>query len=195
VTLALHQAHAAAADSGANTIAIISLVVSVGSLLVATSTYLSGGRQWRRAGPELAFDIIVDAYRLAGTNVVHRIVARMEVANVGRMDASLRAAELRGPWSASYVLTDITQGSDGPPMLQPTVGVVSDGIEFRAPDGIVRDALERPSEDVFADAIASTLKPTPETMVRGRVQRGDGKTFDRPRRTTYTYHEEPWAGS
>ncbi len=80
-------------------------------------------RLWRRQGPLLAFDLFVIAFRQPGTEVVHRITARIEVANVGRMAASVRAVELRGPWSPSFVLTDVT--ASGFPELQPTEFLVS----------------------------------------------------------------------
>jgi hypothetical protein len=195
MAFALLRSHAAAAGSGEDTIAIISLVISAVSLLVAAFAYFSGGRQWRREGPVLAFDLTVVAYRHPGTEAVHRIQARMEVANVGRMAASVRAAELRGPWSDSYVQTDITRGIAGAPMLQPTEYEVSDGVEFRRPASQVREALERPPpEDQFAEEILKTMRPEPETMIRGRVRRGDGKVFGTPRRTLYVYREEPWPG-
>lgn len=131
------------ADPG-DTLAVISLVVSVASFFLAAAVYFSSGRQWRREGPLLAFDLTVVAYRHLGSEVVHRVQARMEVVNVGRMPALVRSAELRGPWSDSYVLTDITQGSGGPPMLQPTEYELSNSVEFLRPDGQVREALDRP---------------------------------------------------
>lgn len=180
---------------GEGAIAVTSLAISVFSLLVAALAYFSGGRQWHREGPVLAFDLTVVAYRHPGTEVVHRIQTRMEVVNVGRMAASVRAAEMRGPWSDSYVLTDITLGTDGAPMLQPTEYEVSNGVEFLRPIHQVREALERlPPKDQFAEEILKTMRPEPETMVRGRVRRGDGKVFGTARRTLCIYREEAWPG-
>ena len=67
-------------------------------------------RLWNR-GPVLAFDLYVIAYRVPGTDIVHRVRVRMEVTNVGRMAATVRSAEVQGPWSPSLTETDITQGS------------------------------------------------------------------------------------
>jgi hypothetical protein len=195
LTLLLGYGREAAIGPREGTIAVTSLVISVFSLLVAVLAYFSGGRQWRREGPVLAFDLTVVAYRHPGTEVVHRIRTRMEVVNVGRMAASVRAAELRGPWSDSYVLTDITSGSAGASMLQPTEYEVSNGVEFLRPIHQVREALERPpSEDQFAEEILRTMRPEPETMVRGRVRRCDGKVFGTARRTLCIYREEAWPG-
>jgi hypothetical protein len=36
--------------------------------------------------------------------------------------------------------------------------------------------------------------PQRETMIGGRVRRGDGKTIDRARRLIYVYRDEPWPG-
>ena len=168
--------------------------IAIAGALIAVVSLLSTRSLWHRGGPVLAFDLFVIAFRQPGTEVVHRIQARIEVANVGRMAASIRAVELRGPWSSSFVSTDVTTG--GFPELQPTEFLVSNGIDFTVPDETVREALGRqPPTDPFADEIMKTLMTKSETLVRGRVIRGDGHTFNNPRKTVIFYRDEPWAGS
>ena len=185
--LAAAAAAAAQPDWLARGIAIAAALIAVGSVLSTRSL-------WHRGGPLLAFDLFVFAFRQPGTEVVHRIQARMEVANVGRMAASIRAVELRGPWSPSFVSTDVTAG--GFPELQPTEFLISNGIDFIVPDKTVRDALDRQAPvDPFADEILKTMMTKGETLVRGRVSRGDGHTFNNARKTVIFYRDEPWPGS
>jgi hypothetical protein len=168
--------------------------IAIAGVLIATVSVLSTRHLWHRQGPLLAFDLVVIAFRQPGTETVHRIKARIEVANVGRMAASVRAVELRGSWSPSFVLTDVT--ADGFPELQPTEFLVSDGIDFAAPDDTVRNALKRPPPaDPFAEEILKTMRTRDETLVRGRVSRGDGHTFSSPRKTIVLYRDESWPGS
>ena len=167
--------------------------IAMAGVLMAGGSLLNTRRLWRRQGPLLAFDLFVIAFRQPGTEVVHRITARIEVANVGRMAVSVRAVELRGPWSPSFVLTDVT--ASGFPELQPTEFLVSNGIDFVAPDETVRDALKRPPPaDLFAEEILKTIRTKDETLVRGRVRRGDGHTFNSARKTIVIYRDEPWPG-
>jgi hypothetical protein len=164
--------------------------IAIAGVLIAVVSVLTTWCLWRRQGPLLAFDLVVIAFRQPGTEAVHRIKARIEVANVGRMAASVRAVELRGPWSPSFVSTDVT--ADGFPELQPTEFLVSNGIDFVAPDEIVRDPLKRsPPADPFAEEILKTMKAKDETLVRGRVSRGDGHTFNNARKTIVFYRDEP----
>jgi hypothetical protein len=101
------------------------------------------------------------------------------------------AVELRGHWSPSFVLTDVT--ASGFPELQPTEFLVSNRIDFVAPDETVRDALNRaPPADLFAEEILKTMRTKDETLVCGRVRRGDGHTFNNARKTIVIYRDEPW---
>jgi hypothetical protein len=115
--------------------------IAIAGVLLAGMCFFQTRRLWNRAGPVLAFDLYVMAFRVPGTDVVHRVQVRMEVINVGRMAATLRNAEVQGPWSSSFTQTDITQG--GSPVLQPTEFQVSNGIDFSAPDAAVQAALQR----------------------------------------------------
>jgi|SRR5215472_8420616 len=167
--------------------------IALAGVLMAAFTLISTRSLWRKQGPLLAFDLWIRAFRHPGTNVVHRIQVRIEVFNVGRMPATVRGVELRNPWSKSYVATDITAG--GFPVLAPTEFEVSNGVEFTAPDEVVRAALNRPlPADMFADEIAKSLQPKAEALVRGRVRRGDGKLFTNARRTAVWYEHQPWPG-
>ena len=141
----------------------------------------------------LAFDLYVIASRVPDTDIVHRVQARMELTNVGRMAATVRSAAVRGPWSSSFTETDITQG--GFPVLQPTEFQVSNGINFVAPDATVQAALQRkPREDFVAEEIYKSLQVKDETLVRGRVRRGDNHPFTSARKTIIIYQDEPWPG-
>jgi hypothetical protein len=160
-------------------------------VLLAGLSLLQSRRLWRREGPLLAFDLYIIAFRVPGTDIVHRVRARMEVTNTGRMAATVRSAAVRGPWSSSYTETDIAQG--GFPVLQPTEFQVSNGIDFAAPDAMVEAAQQRkPSEDRFAEEIYKSMQVKDETLVRGRVRRGDNHQFTSARKTIIVYQDEPW---
>jgi hypothetical protein len=116
----------------ANLMAEVSFVISVIGVCIAVGSYFRGGRQWRRSGPELGFDLSLTGYRHPGTNAVYRVVARVEIFAAGRMAVHLRSAELRGPGS-SWVRTDIA--NSGTVKLEPTEAVLSNGILFDVPGG------------------------------------------------------------
>jgi hypothetical protein len=184
--LALAAAATAQPDWLARSIAIVGVVLAGASLL--QTRYL-----WGREGPVLAFDLYVIASRVPGTDIVHRVHVRMEVTNVGRMAATVRSAAVQGPWSSSPTETDITQ--DGFPVLQPTEFQVSNGIDFAAPDATVQAALQRkPREDFVAEDIYKPLQVKDQTLVRGRVRRGDDHLFTSARKTLVIYNDEPWPG-
>ena len=115
----------------------------------------------------------------------------MEVTNIGRMPATVRRAELQGPWSSSYTETDITKY--GFPVLEPTEFQVSDGIDFVAPQASVLAALQRvPHKDFIAEEIYQSMQVKDETLVRGRVRRGDDHPFTSARKTIIVHQEEAW---
>jgi hypothetical protein len=43
-----------------------------------------------------------------------------------------------------------------------------------------------------ANEIVKSLVVDPAVAVSGRVRRGDGKTYTRPRKTLWSYKDEPW---
>ena len=163
--------------------------IAAAGVLMALFTLISTRNLWRKQGPLLAFELTVRVFRHPGTSVVHRVQARIEVFNIGRMAATVRAVELRGPWSKSFVATDMTAG--GFPVLAPTEFELFNAVDFTAPDDIVLAALALnlpivpPHEDVNIRE---------EMKVRGRVRRGDGQLFTSARRLTIVYEEQPWPG-
>jgi hypothetical protein len=79
--------------------------------------------------------------------------------------------------------------------LQPTEFQVSNSIDFVAPDATVQAALQRePREDRIAEEIYKSLQVKEETLVRGRVRRGDNHPFTSARKTIIVYQDEPWPG-
>jgi hypothetical protein len=114
----------------------------------------------------------------------------MEIFAEGRMAVHLRSAELRGPGS-NWVRTDIA--SSGTVKLEPTEHVLSNGILFDVPEANVRAMLSQEvAGDQFANEIVKSLIVDPAVTVSGRVRRGDGKTYTRPRKTLWSYKDEPW---
>jgi hypothetical protein len=165
--------------------------IAIAGVLLAGIGLFQTRRLWTRAGPILAFDLYIIAFRIPRTDIVHRVQVRMEVTNVGRMAATVRSAEVRGPWASSFTQTDITQG--GFPVLQPTEFQVSNGVDFVAPIEVVRAALQRkPSEDAIAEEIYKSMQVKAESLVRGRVRRGDDHPFTSARKTVIVYQEESW---
>ena len=115
----------------------------------------------------------------------------MEVTNIGRMAATVRSAEVQGPWSSSFTQTDITEG--GFPVLQPTEFLVSNGFIFVAPVATVQAALTaKVLGDRMADEISRTLQLKDEELIRGRVRRGDNRPFTTARKTIIVYQDQSW---
>lgn len=169
---------------------VASLVVAIAGVCIALLALIVAGRQWLASGPELAFDLTVIAYRHPGTVAVHRLVARIEVFGDGRIPAIVRRAELRGP-GTDWIETDITRGRN--PKLEPTESELSNGVEFRVPDATVQAMIDKGiPDDPFANQVIESIVADPPVEVRGRVVRGDRKTYTRPRNTHWYYMEEAW---
>lgn len=172
--------------------------IAAAGVLMALFMVISTRSLFRKQGPLLAFDVIVRAFRHPGTTVVHRIEVRIEVFNVGRMPATIRAVEVRDPYDlkASYVRKDTV--ADGFSVLAPTEFEVSGALVFIAPDDDVREAL---TADALERAEINDETVWPGTgygygfgyySADARVRRGDGRLFTNPRQRIYVYEDQSW---
>ena len=187
--------HLAASTSAASSPDWVARGIGLASLVLSGVGMLLTRHLWRRAGAALAFDLFIEAFRIPDSDVVHRMRIKIEVANVGRMAATVRQIDLRSPWPP-FTREVSVMGDPLPQVLQPTAFLESESIDLIAPDEAVVAALTPAvPEDMIASEIIRALQVRAENRVRGQVRRGDNEEFRRPRRTVIEYRDASWQPS